>query len=191
MGQDFIRDLLDGLKRVGPLDTARIKDVLIVSGLPEITENLRYLSFNHQVIEEKERVLVFSAVAVINNRRAPKFRLEGYRQKLSQIVFNSRWTRNLLDLFLNKLRCDTAMMDLLAAASAPFTLLGILQVDEIDGAGLFKRRIRRVRPIVVIPGIDSDAMRTVATFEADTETRKRNIRLLSRSLKNSRQSHGY
>jgi hypothetical protein len=191
MGHDFIRDLLDALNRVVNLDSALIKDVLIVSGLPAKTENLHYLSYNHQVIDGKDSVMEFSAVAVINNRRAEKFRLEGYQKKLSQIVFSTRWTRNPLDLFLNSLRCHPAMMDLLASSSANFTLMGILQVDEIEGAGLFKRSIRRVRPIIAIPGIDSDDLQTVVAFEAGTEIRKTNIKGLSLSRKISRQSHGY
>jgi hypothetical protein len=191
MGHDFICDLLDALNRVVNLDSAQIKDVLIVSGLPAQTENLHYLSYNHQVIDGKDSLMEFSAVAVINNRRADKFRLEGYQKKLSQIVFSARWTRNPLDLFLNSLRCHPAMMDLLASASANFTLMGIVQVDEIEGAGLFKRNIRRVRPIIAIPGIDSDALKTVVAFETGNEIRKTNIRGVSLSRKISRQSHGY
>jgi hypothetical protein len=191
MGHDFICDLLDALNRVVNLDSAQIKDVLIVSGLPAQTENLHYLSYNHQVIDGKDSLMEFSAVVVINNRRADKFRLEGYQKKLSQIVFSARWTRNPLDLFLNSLRCHPAMMDLLASASANFTLMGIVQVDEIEGAGLFKRNIRRVRPIIAIPGIDSDALKTVVAFETGNEIRKTNIRGVSLSRKISRQSHGY
>jgi hypothetical protein len=191
MGHDFIGDLLDALNRVVNLDSALIKDVLIVSGLPAETENLHYLSFNRQVIDAKNSVVEFSAVAVINNRRAEKFRLEGYQKKLSRIVFSTRWTRNPLDLFLNNLRCDPAMMDLLASAAADFTLMGILQVDEIEGVGLFKRRIRRVRPIIAIPGIDSDALQSVDAFETDNEIRKTTVRGLSLSRRIIRQSHGY
>lgn len=191
MGHDIIGDLLDALTRVANLDSALIKDVLIVSGLPTKTENLHYLSFNHQVIDGKDSVMEFSAVAVINNRRAEKFRLEGYQKKLSQIVFSTRLTRNPLDFFLSNLRCHPAMIDLLSSASASFTLMGILQVDEIKGAGLFKRKKRRIRPIVAIPGIDSDALETVVAFETDNEIRKTKIKGLSLSRKASGETHGY
>ena len=191
MGQDLICDLLDALDRVADLDSALIKDVLIISGLPEKSENLHYLSFNHQVIEGNNREMVFSAVAVINNRRAEKFRLEGYKKKLSQIVFSTRWTRNALDLFLNSLRCHPAMMNLIASAPTPFTLMGILQVDETEGSGLFKRKVRRVRPIIAIPDINSEQLRTVVAFEADNEIRKSKIRGLPFSRKISPQSRGY
>jgi hypothetical protein len=191
MGRDFICDLIAALDRAVNLDSALIKDVLIVSGLPAKTENLHYLSYNRQVIDAKDKVMEFSAVAVINNRRAKKFCLEGYQKKISQIVFSTRWTRNPLDLFLNNLRCHPVMMDLLASVAADFTLMGILQVDETEGVGLFKRSIRRVRPIIAIPGIDSDALNTVVAFETDNEIRKTNIGGLSISRKIRRHSHGY
>ena len=185
MSYDVISDLLDALNRVRNLDVAKVKDVLIISGFPEPTENLHYLGYNHQVFAEKDAVMGFSAVAVINNRRASKFRLEGRRKQLSELVFNTRWTRNPMDLFLNRLRCHTAMMDLLTAAAADFTLVGILQVDEVDGDGLLKRRIQRVRPLIAIPGIASDALATVVAFETDNEVRKKKMgaRSLSRRIK--------
>ena len=191
MGHDFINDLLEALSRAVKLDPARIKDVLIVSGMPARSENLHYLSYNRQVIDGKDSVIEFSAVAVINNRRADKFRLEGYQKKLSQIVFSTRWTRNPLDLFLNNLRCDPAMMDLLASASANFTLMGILQVDEVEGAGLLKRNVRRVRPIIAVPGIDSEELKQVIAFETSHEIRKTNISGLPLSRNIRRQPHGY
>jgi hypothetical protein len=83
------------------------------------------------------------------------------------------------------------MMDILASASANFTLMGILQVDEIEGAGLFKRNIRRVRPIIAIPGIKSDELKTVVAFETGNEIRKTNIRGFPLSRRIRRQSHGY
>ena len=191
MSHDLICDLLDALDRVESLDAAQVRDVLIVSGLPGETENLRYLGYNHQVFDGRDCVMTYSAVAVINNRRAEKYRLEGRRKKLSELVFNTRWTRNPLDLFLNRLRCHGAMMDLLVSAATDFTLVGILQVDRVDGTGLLKRKVRCVRPLIAIPGIDSGAMGTVATFETENEIRKSKIGGLSLSRKASRQPHGY
>lgn len=172
MSHDFIADLMNALKRVLDPDVRRLKEILIFSGMPEETQNLRYLGFNRQVVEEAGRTLEFSAVAVINNRRIGKWRLDGTARKLNQIVFHPRWTRNPLDLFLSRLRCNAQMMDLLAAAEGDYTLVGILAVAEIEGSGLFKRRYRRVRPVIAVPGIDPAAMETVAAFEKRHEIRK-------------------
>ncbi len=165
MGHDFIDDLLDGLKRVVTPDADLLRDVIVLSGLPERTENLHYLGFNNQVFEEENRKLEFSAVAIINNRRAANWRLGGYGKKISQIVFNTRWTRNALDLFINNLRCDEHMMDLLPASKSYFTLLGILRITEYRKSYIGRRSSRSVRPVVVIPGIDAEQLKRVIDFE--------------------------
>ena len=186
MSPDFIQDLLQALTRVLTPDGALLKEVLIVSGMPEGTENLRYLGFNRQVVKENGRTLEFSAVAVINNRRAGRWKLAGRRKKLSQIVFHTRWTRNPLDLFLNNLRCDEPMMDLLGSAAGRYTLLGILTVDEIRGRGLLKRRFRSVRPVVAVAGVDEKALETIIGFEKANEIKKVRVRGLPLYRKTSR-----
>ena len=176
MSMDFIQDLLDALRRVLRPDEALLKEVLIVSGMPEGSENLRYLGFNRQVVEEDGRKLEFSAVAVINNRRAARWKLSGRRRKLSQLVFNSRWTRNPLDLFLSSLRCDEGMMDLLASAGGSYTLLGILTIHEVQGRGLLKRRLRRVRPVVAVAGLAGPDLETIEAFENANEIKRIRLR---------------
>jgi hypothetical protein len=175
MSADFIGDLLDALKRVVPADVALMKDILIISGMPEDTENLRYLAFNRQHFHEENRDLEFSAVAVINNRRIGHWRLAGYREKISRIVFSSRWTRNPMDVFMNSLRCSAEVMDVLASAEARYSLLGILQVDDSQGRGLRKRKLHAVRPVLATPGLDDESQRRVIAFEAANEIRKSGI----------------
>ena len=172
MSHDFIDDLLDALNRVLPPDIHRWKEVLIVCGMPEKTASLRYLSFNRQVWQKENRSFEFSAVAVINNRRASFWRLEGYRKKLSNLVFNPRWARNPLDIFINNLRCDSEMMDILSAARGNYTLMGLLKMQETRGTRLFKRVFRHTRPVVAIPGISDMDLKTVIAFEKANELRK-------------------
>lgn len=176
MSTDFIQDLLQALTRVLTPDEALLKEVLILSGMPEGTENLRYLGFNRQLIEESGRTLEFSAVAVINNHRAGRWRLVGRRKKVSQIIFHTRWTRNPLDLFLNNLRCDEPMMDLLGSATGKYTLLGILTTTQIQGRGLLKCRFRSVRPVVVIAGVDDKTLEAIIEFEKTNEIKKVRLR---------------
>lgn len=175
MRHDFIEDLLHALNRVIDPNISQLREILIISGMPEKTENLRYLSFNRQVISKADRTLQFSAVAVINNRRVDQWRLEGHWQKLSQVIFSTRWTRNPLDLFINNIRCHRRLMDLLASCPMNYTLLGILDVTETTGAGLSRRRHRSVRPVLAVPGIDPDALTTVTAFESANEVRRRKL----------------
>lgn len=172
MSSDFIDDLLGTLNRVLKIDSARLKEVLIVCGMPEKTQNLRYLNFNHQSVTQESTTLEYSAVAVINNRRARKWQLNGYRKKLSQMVFKPMWTRNPLDLFISNLRCNPEIMALLKAAEGNYTLMGILQIEEMHGTGHLKGQLRRIRPILGIPGIKDDDLKKVAAFENVNEIRK-------------------
>ncbi len=176
MSMDFIQDLLQALTRVLTPDEEVLKEILIVSGMPEGSENLRYLGFNRQEIQEEGRDLVFSAVAVINNRRADRWKLSGRRRKLSQLVFDARWTRNPLDLFLNSLRCDETVMGLLASAPGNYTLLGILTISEVRGRGLLKRRLRTVRPVVAVPGLQDRDLEIIVAFEKANEIKRIRVR---------------
>lgn len=178
MSHNFIDDLLCALDRVLTPDAGYLKDILIISGMPEKTANLRYLAFNRQVFEEEGRRREFSAVAVLNNRRAEKWRHRGLHKKISRLVFHSRWTFNPLDLFLNGIRCHSRLMDTIAAAPGRYTLLGILQTTEMRGP--FDSRSRRhcIRPILAMPGIGNGDLKTVVAFEMENEICKSGFRIM-------------
>jgi hypothetical protein len=176
VSRDFIEELIRGLDRVITPDTGMLREILILSGMPRQTENLRYMSYNRQVETGRNRVVIFSAVAVINNRRAERWQLSGTRKKLSQFIFNTRWTRNPLDLFLNNLRCNPEMISLMDAAQTDYTLLGILQESRLRGGGFLERKWFRVRPVVVIPGLFPADQYQVESFETRNEIRKVRIK---------------
>lgn len=172
MSADFIDDLLKAVQRVFSPDAIAFREILIISGMPEETQNIRYLSYNRQVVEESGSKTAFSAVALINNHRATHWVLKGYFKKVSQLVFNSRWTRNELDLFINALRCSPDILTLIAAANAHYSLLGIIEIEEHGNAGIFKRWTRRIRPVLAVPGIDAEGQKTIAAFEQANEVRR-------------------
>jgi hypothetical protein len=172
MSADFIDDLLNAVHRVFTPDTVSLKENLIISGMPEETQNLRYLGYNRQVVDEGAARIAFSAVALLNNRRAMLWLLKGHLRKMSQLVFNPRWTRNELDLFINALRCSPDILTLLAAANAAYTLLGILEIEEHGSAGIFKRWTRRIRPVLAVPGIDDEGLKAIVAFEQANEVRR-------------------
>jgi hypothetical protein len=172
MVHDFIDALLQAVNRVIAPDVAALKEVLIISGMPEKTQNLRYIGFNCQIVEDSTRRFEFSAVAVINNRRAARWRLTGYPKKISQIVFSTRWTRNPLDLFLNNLRCESDVIEVLASSESDYTLFGILQVDTTEDAGFVKRKLRHVRPVVAVPHIEGARLERIIDFERANEIQR-------------------
>lgn len=175
MHHDFIDDLLEALNRVIQPDRDQLRDILIFNGMPEETQNIRYLSYNRQMAYEDERSLFFSVAAVINNRRIAHWRLAGYRERLSQIVFNPRWTRSPLDLFLIRLRGQSTIMDILDAAQARYTLMGIMQIEERHPGGLPRRKRYRCHPVVGVPGINSAALATIEAFEKANEIKRKGV----------------
>ncbi len=175
MHHDFIDDLLETLNRVIQPDSDRLRDLLIFNGMPEETQNIRYLSYNRQSVQEGGQSLAFSVAAVINNRRMAQWRLTGYREKLGQLVFNPRWTRSPLDLFLIRLRCYPAVVDILDTVAARYTLVGILQIEDQRPGGLRFRKRNRLRPVVGVPGIDAAAQATIEAFEKANEIQRNRV----------------
>ena len=175
MSHDFIDDLLQAVGRVVTPDAATLKELLIINGMPGKTANLRYLSFNRQTFSEPHRTRVFSAVAVINNRRVEKWRLEGYRKKISQIIFNPRLAFNPMDLFINNLRCHDKMTEILATAKGYYTLLGMLNISKIPPGVSQNSSGLCVRPVIAVPHLDPAGIAIVTAFESANEVRETRI----------------
>ncbi len=175
MSHDLIDDLLQPLNRVVTPDINTLKEIIIISGIPGKTDNLRYLGFNRSIIEDNKRKIEFSVVAVINNQRVSHWRLRGRLKKISQLIFNTLWTRNPLDLFLNALRCNPIIIDILAAADTNYTLLGIINEERIKGTGRFRHSFWRIRPVVAVQGLDAESLKAVSDFEQANEIRKMTI----------------
>ena len=172
MNNDYIDDLIQAVTRVVTPNIPLLKDVLVIGGMPEPTQNLRYLSYNRHNPIERGRSCEFSAVAVINNRRAKEWQLKGTPKTISRWVFSSRWTRNPLDLFLNNLRCDPSLMAVLAGATSDYTLLGILSMTDFHASGLMNHRAQYVCPLVAVPGIGTEALKIIQAFEASNQIKK-------------------
>ena len=172
MSQNFINDLIDSVNRVASPDVCQLKEILILCGMPAETKNIRYLSFNYHIGTQGDRTHIFSAVAVLNNRRMADFRLRGNRKKISEIIFNKKWTFNPLDFFLNRLRCDPGMMDIMAASVSDYTLLGIVKQEKSRGQGYYRHKYVEIHPVVAIPGISDWDLKHVTDFEAANHIRK-------------------
>ncbi|HDI58991.1 MAG TPA: hypothetical protein ENF48_01315 [Desulfobacteraceae bacterium] len=168
MTGDFIDELLGALARIAPLNHGYLKEILILSGWPEETQNLRYLAYNRQVLAHGGANLEFSAVAVINNRRAARWRLEGWRRTVSRLVFHPLWANSKpMDLFLIQLRSDAAMTDLMAASRRDFTLFGILRSEPLRPSAA----VCEIRPVIGLPGLDREGLARVENFETHNRLR--------------------
>ena len=175
MHNDFIDDLINAVMRVVTPNAPLLKDILVIGGMPEQTQNLRYLSYNRHTTMDHGQAREFSAVAVINNRRAREWQLKGYSKKISRWVFSTRWTRNPLDLFLNNLRCEPSVMAVLADADSNYSLLGILTTTDTQGSEATQRSGQYICPVVAVPGIDSQGIKTIQAFETANQIKKSGI----------------
>ena len=174
MKRDYIDDLIQAVTRVVAPNAPLLKEVLVIGGMPEPTQNLRYLSYNRNTTIEQGRSCEFSAVAVINNRRARDWQLSGTSKKISRWVFSTRWTRNPLELFLNNLRCDPAVMAALAGSPCSYSLLGILSVNDVLSSAV-QRAGQYICPVLAVPGIEDEGLATIQAFEATNQIRKSGI----------------
>lgn len=172
MKNDFIDDLIQSVTRVVTPNVALLRDVLVIGGMPDKTQNLQYLSYNRSSTIDRGRSVDFSAVAVINNRRAGEWHLTGYPKTISRWIFSSRWTCNPLDLFLNNLRCDPSVMAILTGATSNYTLLGILTMTDLHGSRLINRREQYICPVVALPGIAARGLQTIQAFEMANQIKK-------------------
>ena len=94
------------------------------------------------------------------------------KKRISQVIFSERWCRNPLDLYLHKLRCEPEIIALMDAASADYTLFGILQIDEVEDKRFLKRKFRSLRPVLAIPRLDEDAAEILVAFESAATIKK-------------------
>ena len=190
MKNNYIDDLIHSVARVVKPNVPLLKDVLVIGGMPDKTQNLQYLSYNRDTTLARGLSCEFSAVAVINNRRVSEWQLSGYPKKISRWVFSARWARNPLDLFLNNLRCNPSVISVLAGATSNYTLLGILTETDLQGSGLTNRRAQYICPVVAVPGIEVNALQTIQAFESANQIKKSGIIGLEFYRKTGRQMAG-
>ena len=190
MKNNYIDDLIHSIARVVKPNVPLLKDVLVIGGMPDKTQNLQYLSYNRDTTLARGLSCEFSAVAVINNRRVSEWQLSGYPKKISRWVFSARWARNPLDLFLNNLRCNPSVISALAGATSNYTLLGILTETDLQGSGLTNRRAQYICPVVAVPGIEVNALQTIQAFESANQIKKSGIVGLEFYRKTGRQMAG-
>lgn len=159
--------LLDALEGIVQADREPLRTVIEESGLPEGSQRIRYMHYNRQVLQENDRTVSFSVVAVIHNRTMGKFRLRGVFRKLSRRVF--AFSRNRMDVFINNLRCDDTLPLRMEASPVPYSLFCMVRVDEIHRGRFFRRYYRRIRPAVVVCGLSDAERRMVEAFEQANE----------------------
>lgn len=168
--------LIRDIERIIPPDATLFREAVIVAGAPEATQPLRYLPFNRQIHSAGDVTTTLSLVVLFNNLLMERFFLSGFRKRLSGLVF--KFSFNVMDRFIRAIRLDRRLLRTMATAGGEFSIMGIVQRDEIRRKRFFKRRFRFLYPLLLIPNTDEASRDYVIAFEKHQCIRKIKIPLI-------------
>jgi hypothetical protein len=168
--------LIRDIERIIPPDTALFHEAVIIAGAPEATQSLNYLPFNRQVHVDGDVTITLSLVVLFNNLRMERFFLSGFREWISRLVF--KFSFNAMDRFIRAVRLDHRLLRIMATAAGEFSIMGIVQRDEIRRKRFFKRRFRFLHPLLLIPLSDPASLDYLIEFEKRQTIGKIKIPLL-------------
>jgi hypothetical protein len=168
--------LIEDIRRIIPPDAALFHQIVVQAGAPEATQALRYLPFNRQVHVDGDATTALSLVVLFNNLRMEKYFLSGVRERLSRLVF--LFSFNIMDRFIRNVRLDQRLLAIMAAAPGEFSIMGIVQRDEIRRTRFLRRRCRVVFPLLLVPVTDALSRDYIAQFERNQAIEKIKIPLL-------------
>ena len=155
--------LIRDIERIIPPDTALFQEAVIVAGAPEATQSMHYLPFNRQIHADGDVTTTLSLVVLFNNLRMERFFLSGFREWISRLVF--KFSFNVMDRFIRAIRLDHRLLRIMSTADGDFSIMGIVQRDEIQRKRFFKRRCRFLYPLLLIPIADPVSQDYLIEFE--------------------------
>ena len=155
--------LIRDIERIIPPDTALFHEAVTIAGAPEATQSIHYLPFNRQVHADVDVTTTVSLVVLFNNLRMERFFLSGFRERISRPVF--KFSFNIMDRFIRAIRLDHRLLRIMATADGEFSIMGIVQRDEIQRKRFFKRRCRFLYPLLLIPITDPLSQAYLIGFE--------------------------
>lgn len=168
--------LIRSIERILPPDMALFREAVMRAGAPEATQSLRYLPFNRQIHADGNVTTTLSLVVLFNNLRMERFFLGGFRERLSRLVF--KFSFNTMDRFVRAVRLDRRLLSIMATSDGEFSIMGIVQRDDIQRKRFFKRRCRYVYPLLLIPVTDAARQSYLMDFEKRQTIGKIKIPLL-------------
>ena len=155
--------LIRDIERIIPPDTALFQEAVIIAGAPEATQSMHYLPFNRQIHADGDVNTTLSLVVLFNNLRMERFFLSGFREWISRLVF--KFSFNVMDRFIRAIRIDHRLLRIMATADGEFSIMGIVQRDEIQRKRFIKRRCRFLYPLLLIPIADPVSQDYLIEFE--------------------------
>ena len=173
---NLARRLIGDIERIIPPDVALFHETIVAADPPKATQSLRYLPFNRQVYASGEVSTCLSLVVMFNNLRMERFFLKGLHERISRLVF--KFSFNVMDRFIRAVRLDRRLLRIMATADGEYSIMGIVQRDEVHHNRLFKRHCRFLSPLLLIPITDLNNQSYVIEFEKQQTIAKIKIPLL-------------
>ena len=155
--------LIRDIQRVIPPDTELFHEAVVRAGAPQATQSLRYLPFNRQVHVDGDVTTTVSLVVLFNNLRMERYFLKGLRERISRLVYV--FSFNIMDRFIRKVRLDRRLLQIMAGAAGEFSIMGIVQRDEIRRNRFFRRRCRTTSPLLLVPVASAASHDYILQFE--------------------------
>lgn len=168
--------LIRDINRILPPDEALFHEIVVRAGAPEATQALRYLPFNRQVHKAGDVTTTLSLVVLFNNLRMERFFLGGFRECLSRLVF--KYSFNTMDRFIRAVRLDQRLLRIMATTAGEFSIMGIVQRDEVQQKPFFNRQRRVLYPLLLTPVTDAASQAYLLDFEKRQAIEKIKIPLL-------------
>jgi hypothetical protein len=155
--------LIHDIGRVMPPDAALFHDAVVRTGAPETTQAMRYLPFNRQVHVDGDVTSTLSLVVLFNNLCMERFFLKGVRERLSRLAFT--FSFNVMDRFIRSVRLDQRLLHIMSTSAGEFSMMGIVQRDEVNRKRFSKRHYRVLYPLMLIPITDAVDRNYLVEFE--------------------------
>jgi len=155
--------LIGNIQRILPPDTAMFHEAILQAGAPDAGQPMRYLPFNRQIHRDGDLITALSLVVLFNNPAMERFILKGVRERISRLVY--KFSFNNMDCFIRSVRLDWKLLQIMATAPGEFSIMGIVQRDEVQRKRLIRRRCRYIYPLLLIPTGDKTSYDYILQFE--------------------------
>jgi|GEM_PF-3216864 len=143
--------LIAEIQRIMPAEHSDMQELLMSVEAPTGRRPIHYLPFNQQQhVEDDTTTVTLSLVALLNNNRMQNYHLAGIWRRLCFWAF--KFSSNPMDRFIQLgIRMDARLLQMMQAANGDYSLLGIVQRDQIRKKWFFNRHFRFYQPLLLIP----------------------------------------
>jgi hypothetical protein len=162
---DLAGRLIADIQRIMPAERSSLQELLMSVEAPAGRRPIRYLPFNQQqYVADDTTTVTLSLVALLNNNRMENYHLGGIWRRLCVWAF--KFSSSPMDRFIQLgIRMDARLLQMMQAANGDYSVLGIVQLDQIRKKWFFNRHFRFIQPLLLIPVTHHKHRASIINFE--------------------------